>query len=492
MRRNRRAAGFGGRRPRRTLTPRRRRPASARSLAAAARDGVSASRPSTAAGCARWQAPSSAITDHATTARGRAHVTARTGSGSRRRWPSPIRPWAERLLTAPAGALQLDVHLQRLRAAARLRPVRAADHPLVRLEAVLAHGDGVRGRRVDVLARDTASCRRVLPSITTSAPVGDDVIFRTRLLGRRGLGGLRRLRRSAAAACRRGRLGRRLFARRRRCCRLLRLCPATAAAAVSAAAASCVPTSPDATSRGLSPAFLLSRCRALPRLVGCLSRLRGRGRRLLGGFAGAATVGRSGLGFGRAAPAGLGGTAVLSGAGGGAGGGTGAAPLGGRGRGRYRGGRLALVVLALAEHHARGCRAREQHGDARSCRSCGWSAGTWRRCGSGRFRSRGPAGPPRFASGTAAARALPRPPLMRGVLDAVPRRRDGRRDRRRRPSRCAASGASSDPIAARRLRRRRARGSDGSTSRAWRVRSSPVPSVATGTPELGQRAALAA
>ena len=103
-------------------------------------------------------------------------VTARRASGSRRRSPC-LRPWAGRLRRA-GRALQLDVHLQRLRAAARLRPVRAADHPLVRLEAVLANGDGVRGvGSTSLLAYGVLPT--LLPSITTSAPVGDDVILRT-------------------------------------------------------------------------------------------------------------------------------------------------------------------------------------------------------------------------------------------------------------------------------------------------------------------------
>src|SRR5262245_32520860 len=51
-----------------------------------------------------------------------------------------------------AGALQLHVELQRLGAAPRARPVRAADHAFVRLVPVLLDGDRVRRVRRDVLA----------------------------------------------------------------------------------------------------------------------------------------------------------------------------------------------------------------------------------------------------------------------------------------------------------------------------------------------------
>src|SRR5204862_1858547 len=51
-------------------------------------------------------------------------------------------------------ALQLHADLERLRAAAPARPVGAADHPLVRLVAVLLHGDRVRAVDGHVLARE--------------------------------------------------------------------------------------------------------------------------------------------------------------------------------------------------------------------------------------------------------------------------------------------------------------------------------------------------
>ena len=80
-------------------------------------------------------------------------ITARTGSGSRRR--SPCRRFVLGRSLASDGPVRFNLMLifSGLRPAARLGPVRAADHPLVRFEAVLAHGDGVCGRRVDVLAR---------------------------------------------------------------------------------------------------------------------------------------------------------------------------------------------------------------------------------------------------------------------------------------------------------------------------------------------------
>ena len=58
-----------------------------------------------------------------------------------------------------ARALQLDVDLQRLRAALAARPVGAADHPLVRLVAVLLHGDRVRPVRARCPCWRTASSR---------------------------------------------------------------------------------------------------------------------------------------------------------------------------------------------------------------------------------------------------------------------------------------------------------------------------------------------
>src|SRR5262245_54634537 len=51
-----------------------------------------------------------------------------------------------------AGALQLNVELERLRAALAARPVGAADHPLLRLEAVLLERDRVRAARIHLFA----------------------------------------------------------------------------------------------------------------------------------------------------------------------------------------------------------------------------------------------------------------------------------------------------------------------------------------------------
>ena len=270
-----------------------------------------------------------------------------------------------------------------------------------------------------------------------------------RLLGRRGLGGLRRFG-GARGRGARGRFGGRcLFARRRRppASRLVRRGRGRrfGCGGFALPAARLRPAVPRATSRRRRARLFA------PRLVGLL-RLRGRRRvAVSGAFSGAATGGVSVL-------------ASVGGAGGG---------LGAR---RYCRAQAARRHRAAPSRRGpapapsrsrppcacrtRACPARRPPPPRppaarrrRSCRSCGWSAGTWRRCGSGRFRSRGPAGPPRCAWGPpplrrrrAAGRSAVAVASGRGAVQVRGQRRVERR--RRAPRRLVLSA----PTARRRAR----------------------------------------